>query len=250
MKAMILAAGYGTRLKPITKNIPKALIEVNGITLLENAIKTIAKFGFDDIVINTHHFAEKIRNFINENTFPAKITISDESEKLLDTGGGLKNASWFFDNNESFLLYNVDIMSDINLGKMIKFHKNSGALVTLAVRKRQSSRYLLFNENNKLVGWKNNKTGEEKFVKKTNISIEQMAFSGIHIIKPKIFELMPKENEFSIIELYLNLASDYWLQSYDHSDSLWIDVGKMDGLEIAKNVATKDTKNTTKIVFK
>jgi MurNAc alpha-1-phosphate uridylyltransferase len=235
MKAMILAAGYGTRLKPITNNIPKALVEVNNITLLENAINTITKFGFEDVVINIHHFAEKMKNFINKNTFPAKISISDESKRSLDIGGGLKNVSWFFD-NEPFLLFNVDVVSDINLSKMMEFHKSSEALVTLACRKRKSSRYLLFDEDNKLVGWRNDKNGEEKLVRESDTSFKQTAFSGIHIIEPKIFELMPKKNKFSIIELYLNLANDYWLQSYDHSDSQWIDAGKKQGLIQAREI--------------
>lgn len=235
MKAMILAAGYGTRLKPITNNIPKALVEVNNITLLENAIKTITKFDFNDIIINVHHFAEKMRTFISENNFSANISISDEDEILLDTGGGLKNVHWFFD-KEPFLLFNVDVVSDINLSKMMKFHKRSDALVTLAIRKRRSSKYLLFNEGNKLVGWKNQKNGEEKIVKEMKNFLKEMAFSGIHIIEPKIFELMPKENKFSIIELYLNLANNYLIQGFDHSDSQWIDAGKKHGLIQARKI--------------
>jgi len=244
MKAMILAAGYGTRLKPITNNIPKALVGVNNITLLENAINTVAKFGFDDVLINIYYLAEKIKNFIDNNNFSVKVTISDESKRLLDIGGGLKNVSWFFD-NEPFLLFNVDIVSDINLSKMMEFHKSSEALVTLATRKRKSSRYLLFDEDNKLVGWRNDKNGEEKLVRKSDTFFKQTAFSGIHIIEPKIFELMPKKNKFSIIELYLNLANDYWLQSYDHSDSQWVDAGKKQGLIQAREILNKNKKIRT-----
>jgi len=244
MKAMILAAGYGTRLKPITNNIPKALVGVNNITLLENAINTVAKFGFDDVLINIHYLAEKIKNFIDNNNFSVKVTISDESKRLLDIGGGLKNVSWFFD-NEPFLLFNVDIVSDINLSKMMEFHKSSEALVTLATRKRKSSRYLLFDEDNKLVGWRNDKNGEEKLVRKSDTFFKQTAFSGIHIIEPKIFELMPKKNKFSIIELYLNLANDYWLQSYDHSDSQWVDAGEKQGLIQAREILNKNKKIRT-----
>ncbi|MEA3500033.1 MAG: nucleotidyltransferase family protein [Candidatus Marinimicrobia bacterium] len=244
MKAMILAAGYGTRLKPITDDIPKALVKINGITLLENAIKTVSRFGFDEIIINVHHFSEKVKEFIKENKFPVKITISDESEKLLDTGGGLKKASWFF-NDEDFLLYNVDIVSDINLEKMLEQHRNNPSIATLAVRKRESARYLLFNDNNILCGWESVKSNQE-IIKRIAEKYTPMAFSGIHIINSKIFQLMPKENKFSIIKLYLEIANSNRLQSFDHSNSLWIDAGKIKGLKLAKNIATQNTKNYTK----
>ncbi|MEA1987283.1 MAG: nucleotidyltransferase family protein [Candidatus Marinimicrobia bacterium] len=232
MKAMILSAGLGTRLKPLTNNIPKALVKINGITLLENAIKTVSNFGFDDIIINVHHFSEKVKTFIKENKFSAKITISDESEKLLNTGGGVKKASRFFD-NEPFLLYNVDIISDINLNKMMKQHKKSKALATLAIRKRESSRYLLFEENNLLCGWKNNKSGK-KIIKGNAEKLEEMAFSGIHIINPRIFKLMPKDDKFSIIKLYLDLIEKNKIIGFNHSDSLWMDAGKIEDLELAE----------------
>ncbi len=240
MKAMILSAGLGTRLKPLTNDIPKALVEINGITLLENAIETVSRFGFNDIIINVHHFSEKVKKFISENNFSANITISDESEQLLDTGGGLKKVSSFF-GNEDFLLYNVDIVSDIDLGKMMLQHKKNNAIVTLAVRKRKSSRYLLFNENKVLCGWRNEKSGEEIIIRKSE-KYYKLAFSGIHIINSKIFELMPTEEKFSIIKLYLDIAKENKLQSFDHSNSKWIDAGKINGLKVAENILKEKIK--------
>jgi len=230
MKAMIFAAGLGTRLQPVTNDKPKALVEIQGRPLLEIIILRLMKYGFNKIVINVHHYAEKIKKFLtlNEN-FGAEIFISDESDKLLDTGGGLKNAKQYLE-DEPFLVHNVDILSDINLSEMFKFHNNGKALSTVAVRKRPSSRYLLFDENNNLCGWKNIKTSESIIVHKTEEELTPFAFSGIHIIDPKIFGLMPDEDKFSVIDVYLNAAKDHIIKSYQHDNSFWADVGRIEDL--------------------
>ncbi len=233
MRAMILAAGLGTRLQPLTDNMPKALVKIYDKTLLEIAINNLAKNGFDKIIINVHHFAEQVINFIEQNNFSADITISDERDKLLDTGGGLKKASWFFNNSKPFLLYNVDIISNLNLQTLYKANMKSNSIATLTVRKRESSRYLLFNSENILCGWKNTKTGE--LISSCNIDLlDEFAFSGIHIIDPKIFSLMPDDDVFSIIDLYLDIMRDNKIVAHINNDSFWLDVGNTESLRIAE----------------
>lgn len=231
MNAMILAAGMGTRLMPLTKNKPKALIEVRGISLLERAIKKLTGSGADKIIINVHHHSQQIISFINNVDFDAEIIISDESSKLLDTGGGLKNAKDYFDKNKPFIVYNVDIVSDIDLNKMYDDHVSSGALATLAVRNRETSRYLLFDRNNILCGWKNIKSGKEKISRKIEGKFSEQAFSGIHVISPSIFDMIKKTGKFSLIEVYLELAKTQIIKSFNHNDSFWMDIGKIENLE-------------------
>lgn len=230
---MILAAGLGTRLQPLTDNLPKALVKIHDKTLLEIAINNLTKNGFDKIIINVHHFAEQVINFIEQNNFSAEITISDERGKLLDTGGGLKKASWFFNDSKPFLLYNVDIISNLNLQTLYEANIKSNSIATLTVRKRESSRYLLFNSGNILCGWKNTKTGE--LISSCNIDLlDEFAFSGIHIIDPKIFSLMPDADVFSMIDLYLDIMRDNKIIAHIDNDSFWLDVGNNESLKIAE----------------
>ena len=238
MKAMIFAAGLGTRLQPTTYNKPKALVEVGGKPLLEHLIRRLAASGFDQIIINVHHFASQIIDFLqNNNNFGIEITISDESARLLDTGGGLKKAAPFFD-DEAFLLHNVDVISDIDLAHFLAVHRESRALATLAVRGRHSSRYLLFNHDNELCGWKNANDGTIRIVRGKQAELIPLAFSGIHAIDPQIFTLMPAEEKFSIIELYLALARKQKIVAYDHSPSYWQDVGNPQTLALAEKYFT------------
>ncbi|MCX6168877.1 MAG: nucleotidyltransferase family protein [Ignavibacteriales bacterium] len=235
MKALILAAGLGTRLQPLTDKIPKALVEINGITLLEITIKRLITAGFKRIIINVHHFADQIINFIEEkNKFGIEIEISDERELLLDTGGGLKEASWFFGNGKPFLIHNVDILTDIDLSDLYNDHLSSNSIVTLAVQKRKSSRYFLFDEEKYLCGWENVKTNERKMSRESNGELTQLAFSGIHIADPSMFKLMPSEKVFSIVDFYLSIASQNRISYFDHSNSLFIDLGKKENLEEAE----------------
>lgn len=233
MKAMIFAAGLGTRLQPLTNSKPKALVEIEGIALLEIVIKNIMRQGFDEIIINLHHFAHQIVDFIErKKSFGIKITFSDETGKLLNTGGGLKKARHFLSGKEPFLVHNTDIISTIDLKDMYNRHKQTEALATLAVRDRQTSRYLLFTKKNRLRGWKNKKTGETKIANPGNDSLTPLAFSGIQIISPKIFELFIENGAFSIIDTYLRLCEKHRIVAYQHDHTTWIDVGKIQNLDI------------------
>jgi len=237
MKALILAAGFGTRLQPITDSKPKALVEINGITLLEFTIRRLIKFGFNQIIINVHHFAEQIINFLDEkNNFGIEIEISDERDLLLDTGGGLKKASWFFDDGRPFLIHNVDILSDVDLAQFYNSHLNSDSIATLAVQKRKSSRYFLFDDEKYLCGWENVKTNEHKITRQPNGKLAQLAFSGIHMADPSIFKLIPPEKVFSIVDFYLSIASQNRISYFDHSNSLFIDLGKKENLAEAEKI--------------
>ena len=230
MKAMIFAAGLGTRLRPLTNNIPKALVPLNGIPLLELAIRRLKYYGFNEIIINVHHFADKIMAFLEEkNNFDIEIHISNEEKILLDTGGGLKNAAWFL-KDEPFLVVNADIVTSLNLAEMFKFHQEHSFLATLAVQKRESSRQMMFNEQNLLSGWKNHQTGEE-IISRQIENPTFYSFSGIHVINPEIFELMPEEEIFPIMPFYLSVASNKQIGAFDHTGDIWEDVGKLNAIE-------------------
>ncbi len=237
MKAMIFAAGLGTRLLDETSDRPKALVEIGGKTLLQLAIEKLKNEGVLEIVVNVHHFSKLVIQFISENDFGILVHISDESGKLLDTGGGLKKASRFFNDNSPVLIYNVDVLSDLDLDLLKNEHLKSNALATLVVRNRETQRYLKFNNEKRLVGWLNKKTGETKISIPENFeeSVE-MAFSGIHIIQPKLFELMPAEDKFSITNLYLELAKTNLIKGYFDNSKLWMDVGKPEQLAEARRL--------------
>ncbi len=228
MKAMILAAGLGTRLRPFTLSHPKALFEVNGITLLEQAITYLKKYHYHNIIINVHHFAEQIIEFLrSNNNFGVNLTISDESDLLLDTGGAIKKAAWFFDDDEPFLVYNVDIITDLDLNELRAYHFANGALATLAVRKRLSSRYLLFDDNKHLCGWRNVTRGKEIIIRPSS-QLTPLAFSGVQILSPGILSYLPEEQVFSLTDYYLQLAAqNIAVTYYDHSDGFWRDVGQI-----------------------
>ena len=231
MKAIILAAGLGTRLKPFTDKHPKALAIVNGKTLLQRNIEYLAGFGIKDVIINVHHFANQITELIKKNKgFGSNITISDESDAILETGGGLKKAGWFFSNSTlPFIVINVDVLTNMDLGDMVAQHKKLNPIATLAVTSRNTSRYFLFDEMTNLCGWKNEKTGEQKMSREAS-KISQKAFSGIHIISPEIFSLMKNEGKFSMVDVYLDLAKNHAITAFDHSNTKFIDVGKPESL--------------------
>jgi NDP-sugar pyrophosphorylase family protein len=233
MKAFILAAGYGTRLKPITDKIPKALVEVAGITNLERAINHLIKYDVTEIIINVHHFADQVISFLkSKNNFGIKIEISHEVDYPLDTGGGLKKVAWFFDDGKPFIILNVDIITDINFHDMIAYHNNSGSIATLAILERESSRYFLFDEDLYLCGWKNVKTGEQIIPIKGEL--KQYAFSGLHILSPDIFKYLQKEDKFSLITTYLELIQFEKIRGYIHSENYWFDIGDIKKLQNAE----------------
>lgn len=230
MKAMIFAAGKGTRLKPLTDSIPKALVEINGTPMLEIVIHKLIKSGVHEIIINVHHLANQIIDFLNtKNNFGIRIEISHEKDQLLDTGGGLKKAAWFFDDNKPFIVHNVDVISNIDLNEILEYHKKNNALATLAVRNRISSRYFLFNGKNHLCGWENTKTGET-INNAANQESTPLAFSGIHVIHPKIFNLMDDAAKFSIVKSYLKLSRQFPVLAYKHDQDYWFDIGKPENL--------------------
>ena len=233
MKAMIFAAGMGTRLRPITNNIPKALVQVNGKTMLELVIEKLIRHGFDEIIINVHYFAEKIIRYLDKNNnFGIRIEISNESDLLLDTGGGLKKAGWFFDDDRPFLLHNVDILSTVDLGQMYDHHLKTNNLATLSVQDRNSSRKLRFNNEALLCGWADKKKGEEKISRLTD-SLMEYAFNGIHVIDPKIFTMIEEEGVFSIIDLYLRLAGNHDIGYYFNDHDSFLDIGTPEQLKRA-----------------
>ena len=234
MKGMILAAGLGTRLKPFTESHPKALLPINGKTLLQRNIEYLQSFNVKDVVVNVHHFASQIKDAIQQNNaWGSNITISDETDMVLETGGGLKKAAVFLqDSIEPFVLMNADILTDLNIDEIHNLHLQSNVLATLAVTNRSTSRYLLFDDNNNLCGWFNEKTGEQKGKPGT-----KKAFSGIHVILPKIFQHIKEGGKFSMIDLYLRLALEgFKINCYDHSDGKLLDVGKPESVEIAENM--------------
>lgn len=234
MQAMILAAGLGTRLKPITEDTPKALVKVNGKALLEIAIRNLIENDFRKIIINVHHFAEKVKNFLDKNTFAADIFISDETDLLLDTGGAIKHAQKFFDDSP-ILVHNVDIISNLNLKEFYQYHLSDDAIALLVVSKRFSSRYLLFNYDNILCGWQDTKK-DEKIIVKDEPNLKQLAFNGIHILNPHLIELFPKDKVFSIVQAYLKIAEKEDIHAYISNDIKWIDVGKIDSLQRAEEL--------------
>lgn len=210
MKAMVLAAGLGTRLRPLTDDRPKALVEICGRTLLEITLSRLREFGICEVIVNVHHFAGMVIEYLQRNhNFGMRIEISPE-DVLLDTGGGLKKAAWFFledsASTEPFLLHNVDVLSTIDFGKMLELHRESNALATLAVQERQTSRYLLFDEDDELCG---RRTGKDQVVEMARPSpnVQARAFSGVHVISPRLFPLMNETGAFSIVSTYLRLAS-------------------------------------------
>ena len=232
---MILAAGLGTRLKPWTDHHPKALAIVNSKSLLQRNIEYLQQYGIYDVVVNVHHFADQIKKAIELNEgWGSRITISDERDEVLETGGGLMKAAEYLIGDESFVLMNVDILTDLNFGDLISYHKQHKPLATLATTNRETSRYFLFNEADELCGWRNVKTGQQKGEIKTSIKLVQKAFSGVHIIDPKIFSLIKHHGKFSMVDVYLSLMDKHIIKSFDHSGSKFIDVGKPESVAVAE----------------
>jgi len=229
MKAMIFAAGKGTRLRPLTDKTPKALIPYKGIPLIEHVILKLIASGVNELVINVHHLSLQIIDFIAaKKSFGIDIKISDESDLLLETGGGLKNAFRLFNTDGPILLYNTDIISNISLLEMLSYHQTQGGIATTAVRNRVTGRYLLFDDNMKLSGWKNSKTGEIKPSGMDISALRNFAFSGIHIVDPKIQNHFLPENVFSIIDLYLSIMEKEKIYGYLHDNTEWKDMGKIE----------------------
>lgn len=233
MKAMLFAAGLGTRLKPFTDKHPKALAQVNGKTLLEWNLRYLQSHGIDEVIVNVHHFADQIEDVLIANKgFGSKVAISNERDEVLETGGGLKKAGWFFEGEKDFVVMNVDALTNLDLQAMVGAHRQSGSIATLGVMKRESSRYLLFDERMQLCGWQNNKTGEQRLVR-DHAPLQSFAFTGIQVLSAGLLQRIRFHGKFSTIDVYLDLAWDQKIIGYDHSGDLFIDVGKPDSLEKA-----------------
>ncbi|MBR0169829.1 MAG: nucleotidyltransferase family protein [Bacteroidales bacterium] len=227
MEGFILAAGLGTRLRPLTNDRPKALVEINGVTLLEMAIHRLEAVGIRHIVVNVHHFGDKVIDFIHSRRWEAVIDISDERSMLLDTGGGLKQASTLFSGHEPVLVHNVDILSNIDLQTVAEVHLHDNNLVTLCVSQRDTARQLLFSSDGHLLGRK----GEVEAPDGTR----ELAFSGVSIVSPKLFDLLPPATApYPVIPCYIELAHTHRIVCFEHDAAHWLDMGKPETLEIAK----------------
>jgi N-acetyl-alpha-D-muramate 1-phosphate uridylyltransferase len=230
MKAMIFAAGLGKRLGSITQNIPKALVEINGKTALQLAAERCSSFGFNEIIINVHHFADMVEEEVARlNSSGFRISVSDERDMLLENGGGLYKAKSFFDKNP-FLLYNVDIISDLDLSALYRLHTEKKGLATLAVRHRPGKRYLLVDSQGQLRGWRNISTGEQILAGHTDDELSEIAFSSMHIVEPDIFNYMTG-GIYTMIDLYLRLAPEHDIYTLKHDEGYWVDVGTPESLE-------------------
>jgi len=233
MKAMVLAAGLGTRLRPLTNDQPKALVEIAGRTMLEITLGRLRTFGINEVILNAHHFADMVVEYLKANkNFGMRIEVSRE-DVLLDTGGGLKKAAWFFrDDPEPFILHNVDVISTIDLARMARFHEEHNALATLAVQERKSSRYLLFDEQGQLCG---RRVGQEQpeIARPTQQTLA-LAFCGVHVVSPRIFSLLKEEGVFSIIDPYVRLAAEgESITAFSADEYYWRDLGKPENVKQA-----------------
>lgn len=238
-RAMIFCAGLGTRFKPWTDKHPKALAVVNGKSLLQRNIEYLQQYGIFEVVINVHHFADQIEEVVSQHHgWGSDILISDERQALLDTGGGLLKAAHFFEGDQRFITLNADILTDLHIGKLIEFHEQRKPLISFGVTDRKSSRVLLFDQEERLCGWRNVATGEEK-ISIAKPALHAKAYSCVVIFEPSIFNLMTGygfSGKFSLTDVYLKLAADYPILGYDHSGDRFVDVGKPESVEVAERL--------------
>lgn len=235
MKALLFAAGLGTRLRPLTQDRPKALVEVNGQALLGHALHYLQDQGVSEVFVNIHHFGALVMDYLAQNTPKGLIVhISDERDQVLETGGGLLKAAPLLQGKAPIVLYNVDVLTNLSLARLLEHHQNHQALATLAVRRRDSSRYLLFDGENRLSGWRHQGTGEERLVRLA-AAYHPFAFSGIHIIASELLERIPQRGVFSIVESYLSLAKTAPILAYPHDADYWFDVGSPTKLATAQD---------------
>lgn len=234
MKAMIFSAGLGTRFKPWTDKHPKALAVINGKSLLQRNIEYLQQYDIRDVVVNIHHFPDQIIKALDDNKgFGSRILISDESNEVLETGGGLLKAQHLFEPGEDFLTINVDILTTLDIHQFLSFHRQQKAFVSLAVSSRQSSRCFVFNEDNRLTGWRNLQTGEEKIKVESEKQFNK-SFSGISLFSYSFFDKLALQGKFSLVDAWLSLAAQNGIYGYDHSGDKWVDVGKPESIAIAE----------------
>lgn len=237
MKAMIFAAGLGTRFKPWTDKHPKALAVVNGKSLLQRNVEYLQHYGITDVVVNVHHFAGQIKSAIEQaGGWGSTIHISDESDVVLETGGGLLKAKDLL-GNERFITLNVDILTDLDIQKFITQHEQTGAAISLAVAQRETTRFLLFNDEKRLCGWRNVK--DDGVIEKIAVSASsylQKAYSGIALFEPYVFQQIPFTGKFSLIDVFLHLAPKHIISGYDHTGDAWVDVGRPESVMVAEEL--------------
>lgn len=236
MKAMIFSAGLGTRFKPWTDKHPKALALVNGKSLLQRNIEYLQQYGIKDVIVNVHHFAGQVIEAIEKNKgWGSNIIISDETEQVLETGGGLLKAKNLLNRGERFITCNVDILTDLDINKLMAFHDKHKPLISFAVTGRKTSRNFLFDNDNRLYGWINNTTGEER-ISIQQPGLVQKAYSCVVVFEYDVFQLMPFTGKFSLTDLYLELAKKHTILGYNHSGDKWVDVGKPETVAIAESL--------------
>lgn len=234
---MIFAAGMGTRFKPWTDHHPKALAVVNGKSLLQRNIEYLQQYGISNVVVNVHHYADQIESALKENDgWGSNYSISDERKELLETGGGLLHAQRLFEKERRFISCNADILTDLNIDKLIQFHEEEGSLISFGVTSRTTSRYLLFNKESRLCGWRNTKTGEEKISIPGDLTLKELAYSCVVVFEYEVFDLIPFKGKFSLIDVYLALASQHKIMGYDHTGDRLVDVGKPESIATAEEV--------------
>ena len=235
MKAMIFSAGLGTRFKPWTDHHPKALALVNGKSLLQRNIEYLRQFGIKDVIVNAHHFADQIIDAVKTNNgWGSNVVISDETNEVLETGGGLLKAKDLFVPGEKFITCNVDILTDLDLNKLISFHEKHQPLISFAITDRKTSRYFLFDESSRLCGWRNTTTGEERIEVPDDVLI-QKAYSCVVVFEYDVFDLISFSGKFSLVDVYLDLARDHLIMGYDHSGDKFVDVGKPESIAVAES---------------
>lgn len=236
MKAMIFSAGLGTRFTPWTDTHPKALAPVNNKSLLQRNIEYLQRFGIKEVIVNVHHFADQVTDAIHRNkSWGSHITISDEQEELLETGGGLLKAQPFLEGTEPFVTLNVDILTTLDLDKLLTFHFQHKALISFGITDRKTSRYFLFDKNDHLCGWRNTNTGKQEIVIHKP-DLLQKAYSCVVVFQPEIFSLIKQRGKFSLTETYLDLAPHHKILGYDHSGDLFVDVGRTESISIAEKL--------------
>lgn len=235
-RAIIFSAGLGTRFKPWTDTHPKALAVVNDKSLLQRNIEYLQQYGITDVVVNIHHFPQQIIEAIDKNkSWGSNVLISDESDVVLETGGGLLKAKHLLDGDKPFISLNVDILTNLDLHKLMAYHQQHKPLVTFGITNRKSSRVLLFDDDNRLCGWKNLQTGQTKIsIDKPNL--KEMAYSCVVIYEPQIFSLIKQQGKFSIMDSYLDLAAEHIILGYDHSGDNLVDVGKLESVAVAEKL--------------
>ena len=242
MKAMIFAAGLGKRLGKITETIPKALVDIDGKTALHLAVEKCSTHGFNEIIVNVHHFADMVeKEILKLNKMGYRITVSDEREKLLETGGGLFKAKWFF-NDDPFLIYNVDIISDLDISALYRFHLEKRGLAALAVRHRPGNRFYLIDDECIIRGWRNNSTGEQILTSQASDNLSEIAFSSMHIVEPEIFRYM-NEGIYTMTTLYLKLAEKHNIYTFLDDSGYWGDIGTPESLEFVRGLFISSRKS-------